>query len=52
MDRNVNLLEMTYERNPVGKPFVFTEIDARIESIEITIYPEAFKQFYEILLGD
>jgi hypothetical protein len=29
LDRNINLLELTYERNPVGKPFVFTEIDAR-----------------------
>jgi hypothetical protein len=52
LDRTANLLEVTYERNPVGKPFVFTEIDARFESIEITIYPEAFKQFYEILLGE
>lgn len=29
LDRSANLLELTYERNPPAKPFVFTEIDAR-----------------------
>lgn len=51
-DGSTDLLEIKYERNPLGKPFIFTEIDVQFESIEITIYPEAFKQFYKILLGD
>jgi|LakMenEpi03Aug12_release.lakeMendotaPanAssembly.Ray.scaffolds.fasta_scaffold1252165_1 hypothetical protein len=29
LNRTTNLLEITYERNPPGKPFVFTEIDAK-----------------------
>lgn len=50
-DGSTELLSINYERNPQGKPFIFAEIDLQFESIEITIYPEAFKHFYQILLG-
>ena len=51
-DRGLDLLSLKWDKSPLGKPFVFSESYVEFQSIEITFYPEAISQIYQIFLVD
>lgn len=52
LDYNVQknrLLTIQFEKNPIAKPYVFTETSLELRSIELTAFPSSLKRIYEIL---